>query len=191
MRTICIGDSFTKGFGVNADESWVSLLDTPCSTFINKGVNGDTTGGMLARFYSDAILESPNYLFITGGVNDFIAGANVTVPQANYMAMAHQAFHHNMIPVIGIQPGFSPDAVRDDWASFADFAKVAEKQQDFRSWIKAFCKTFGLFSVDFYGALENLRKENPATNYFQDGIHLTAEGHEAMSKIVVETMRSF
>lgn len=187
MRTVCIGDSFTKGFGVGPEENWVSLLDTPCSTFINKGINGDTTGGMLARFQKDAVETAPNYIMITGGVNDFIAGVDVSVPQANYLALAHHAYHYNMIPVMGIQPAL--DAETD--AENELFQVVLEKQRIFRQWIKTFCQSFGIFYIDFYEALEQAKKENPAEQYYLDGTHLTASGHQHMVKAVLKTMEHF
>ena len=115
MRSVCFGDSFVRGFGVKADENWVFLLNTPCSTFINHGICGDTTGGMLARFGCDVVPEKPNYLFLLGGLNDLLAGSPETTVQANYFAMVHQALHHGMIPVICTCPPFDPNAARRCW----------------------------------------------------------------------------
>ena len=124
MKVICLGDSFTFGFGVKKQDCWVSRLDIDGYSFVNKGINGDTTSGMLARFERDVVSENPNYVLITGGVNDFISGSSLQIPQNNYMAMVHQAFHRKIIPIVGISPGFDPDLMRKDWAAFQDFHQV-------------------------------------------------------------------
>lgn len=191
MRTVCLGDSFTQGFGVKRDENWVYLLNTPCSTFINKGVNGDTTGGMLARFCSDAVNEKPNYLFLAGGLNDLMAGVSETVPQANYYAMVHQAFYYDMVPVICTCPPFDPEAARAGWPEFTDFNLVKERYQALRGWLLNFCQSYDLLYVDFYGEFKKVLSQNPEKDFYIDGIHLTAEGHEAISHIVLHALRDF
>ena len=55
MKIVFIGDSFTRGFGVRRNESSVpSLLEKETKKIlVNKGINGDTTSGMLARLHRD------------------------------------------------------------------------------------------------------------------------------------------
>ena len=191
MRTLCLGDSLTLGYGVKPDENWVFLLNTPCSTFINKGINGDTTGGMLARFYSDAVQEKPNYLFLEGGVNDLIAGLSETVPQANYYAMIHQAFHHNMIPVVCTGLPLIPQAARESWPEFTSFDLVRERYGVLRQWLLEFCRGYNLLHVDFYGEFEKVLSQNPEKNFYLDGVHPTAEGHRIMADIVLSALQGF
>lgn len=191
MRTVCLGDSFTQGFGVAPDENWVYLLNTPCSTFINKGVSGDTTGGMLARFCSDAVNERPNYLFITGGFNDLLAGADVTVPQANYFAMVHQALHYNMLPVVCTFPPFNPEAARASWPELTNFGLVKKRYLALRDWLLNFARSFELLHVDFYGEFEKVLSQNPEKDFYIDGIHLTADGHREIADIVLKALYDF
>lgn len=191
MRSVCLGDSFVEGFGVKPNENWVFLLNTPCSTFINKGISGDTTGGMLARFYSDAVRENPNYLFLSGGLNDLMAGAAETVPQTNYYAMIHQAFHHNMIPVVCTCPPIQPQMARDRWPEFTDFDLVKKRYESLRDWLLSFCSAYDLFYVDFYGEFEKILSRYPEKDLYLDGVHLTPEGHEIMVEIVLEVLRKF
>ncbi len=50
MKIVCLGCSLTAGYGVSREDSWVGILSrTTCDTWINAGICGDTTGGMLAR----------------------------------------------------------------------------------------------------------------------------------------------
>lgn len=191
MRTVCLGDSFTQGYGVKRNENWVFLLNMPCSTFINKGVNGDTTGGMLARFCSDVVPEKPNYLFIAGGLNDLMAGLNEETPQANYYALAHQAYSHGIQPVICTCPPFDPAAARVGWPVLTDFDLVKERYLALRSWLEKFARSFDLPYVDIYGEFEKVLSQYPKKDFYIDGIHLTAAGHERITDIVSESLHSY
>ena len=190
MKIVCLGDSFTRGFGVKKENNWVSRLNIPDSVFINRGINGDTTSGMLSRFYHDVTEEKPNYVCITGGVNDFITGSGLEIPKNNYMAMVHQAFHHNIIPIVGIAPGFIPAQVRKDWSAFSGFGEVLEKHLQLRTWLQEFCQTFQLYSIDFYEALETVKGIFPEQDFYTDGLHLTSEGHKHIADMVSRTLTS-
>ncbi len=191
MRTVCLGDSITRGYGVGPRESWISLLNTQEQIFINKGVNGDTTGGMLARFYSDAVIERPNYVLLEGGLNDFMAGASEMLPQSNYYAMVHQAFHYNMIPVVCTCLPFDPSAARAGWSQLTDFDLVKERYEALRHWLFQLCHAYDLFCLDFYGEFEKVLSQNPGKNFFIDGIHPTAQGHSIMADIAGTFFRNF
>ena len=80
-------------------------------------------------------LEKPDYIFIEGGVNDFIAGSECGIPQNNYMAMVHQAYHTGMIPVLVTAPPISPSEVRDNWLGMADYSEVFRKYEILREFL--------------------------------------------------------
>lgn len=189
MKLVCIGDSFTRGFGVKQNENWISNLNIKNLTIINKGINGDTTSGMLARFNSDVISLSPNYVLIMGGANDFIVGSSCEIPKNNYMALVHQTYHHGIIPIIGIEPRFSPELLRSDWANFSDFKEVCKKQIELRDYLLKMCHTFGVFYIDFYDSFNTLSKDIKDEDLYIDGIHLTPRGHEIISKIAENSLR--
>lgn len=186
---ICLGDSFTRGLGVKKMDNWISQTqkkNPDTLTLINAGINGDTTSGMLARFHREVIDQAPDYVLITGGINDFIVGSSLDLPKNNYMAMAHQAAAHRIAPIIGIAPGFSVNQIRSDWAAFTEFDKVAEKHLLLRLWLHSFASTFHFPVFDFYAGFESYKAHNVPTQSDQlylDGIHLTASGHKVISDI--------
>lgn len=189
---ICIGDSFTQCFGIDTENKWVSNISVPETYFINCGINGDTTSGMLARLKHDVIEKRPDHVLITGGVNDFIAGSSTEIPQNNYMAMIHQAAAARIFPIIGIAPSFIPENIRKDWAAFSDFNIVKSKQLQFREWLIRFAKTFHLPVIDFYTGLEKYLAENPEINLlnlYSDGIHFTEEGNKIISDIATQRFK--
>lgn len=48
-KTVFLGDSITRGYGVSSGEGWVELLHRGKN--INHGIDGDTTGGHAAPVF--------------------------------------------------------------------------------------------------------------------------------------------
>lgn len=177
MNIVCLGDSFSKGFGVTEEENWISLLNEVADIkFINKGINGDTTGGMLSRFYRDVISENPKCVMIEGGFNDFLAECNRGVVQANMMALVHQAYHHKIMPLIIISPQGKTNEFVGNWPEFIPIEQVQEQFAAYRGWIKRFCKGFSIPYIDLNEQI------HPFT--YIDGIHINADGHKYVAQHV-------
>lgn len=190
MKIVCIGDSLTEGYGVRRPENWVALLNERTENeFVNKGISGDTSGGMLARFQRDVIDEKPQYVIIMGGANDFIMGDSPGSVRANIMAMVHQAYHHRIIPILGTGIKADAESFRKDWAEITDVGLLNEKITAYRDWIIQFCGTFNTKYIDFYAELEN-RTEGKYAGYLFDGLHPAKEGHRIMADIANESLFS-
>ena len=65
-KTVFLGDSITRGYGVSSGEGWVELLHRGKN--INHGIDGDTTAGMLRRFSAHVVREQPERVVIMGAV---------------------------------------------------------------------------------------------------------------------------
>ena len=182
MKIVCIGDSITYGFGIRRSETWISLAAEKTGLKIqNKGINGDTTGGMLARFKEDVINTKPKIVLIMGGANDLIAGADLGIVKANIMAMCHQAFGSLITPVVGISPPMDTRNIRDDWRSFADFSKINTEMTLYREWIYQFSKTFNVQTIDFYSEINKKTTDFTGSLYI-DGLHLNEAGQSFMAE---------
>lgn len=73
MKLVCLGDSLTYGYKVKPSETWPSLVKQKLNIeVLNKGINGDTTMGMLGRYNFDVRSESPSHVILMGGGNDLI-----------------------------------------------------------------------------------------------------------------------
>jgi len=121
MKIICIGDSLTQGYGVPSSANWVAITNKIEGVeVINKGINGDTTGGVVERFKKGVFYGKPNFVFIIGGANDIIVGNNLGSVQANIMAMVHQAYYNKIIPIVGIGILADVTGFRQDWAELTD-----------------------------------------------------------------------
>ena len=65
LEIVCIGDSLTYGYKLKKSEVWTKLIENKYGIkVLNKGINGDSTGGMLSRFYRDVVGNKSSYVFI-------------------------------------------------------------------------------------------------------------------------------
>ena len=96
MRLICIGDSLTFGYGVHLSQRWTQLCAQETGwELVNEGINGDTTGGMLARMQGGVLAELREgglgadrpYVLLMGGSNDVFYSGSDAAARENMGAM--------------------------------------------------------------------------------------------------------
>ncbi len=187
MKLICIGDSLTYGLGVPVEESWVELLNRESPWDVkNVGINGDTTGGMLARFSKDVLDARPDRVLIMGGANDFIMGCDVCVVKANIMAMVHQARAARLGVIVCTQPSGDAAHVRSDWQGLSDFDMVARKLFMMARWLEDFCRAFQIPLIPLHDRFaEGIFGNVPG--YFIDGVHPNRKGHRLIADIILQS----
>jgi lysophospholipase L1-like esterase len=191
MKIVCLGDSLTYGFGARRSLVWTKIAqDKLGMEIINEGVCGDTTSGMMGRFYNAVYAKNPAAVLIMGGVNDFIVGADIGIVKSNIMSMAHQSIAKYIDPIIGIPTKIYAENVRSDWAEFSDFNKVAEELAEYRQWLIKFCNTFNFKYIDFYSELEN-KAGAKARDLYVDGLHFNEKGNEILAEIFVTAINSY
>ncbi len=172
MNILCIGDSLTYGYGIRRTKTWCALASQLTGhTFINRGVNGATTGEM-----TEQELDGDE-LFVMGGLNNLFMGMDITVPLTDIRSICSRASNMGICPVVGIPMQIS-DTVLEAWcegpvdmnlvrASYAQFADALVRQ----------CQTDGMKFIDFRPVI------GPEHLSF-DGIHLNKSGHERMAQLV-------
>lgn len=112
VTVVCMGDSLTYGAGggpgtpedpggggggVNWPDEWENLSNY---NVINKGINGHTSGQMLARFNDDVIALRPDYCIIECGTNDAHLGVSLTDCKVNIRAMVDLCLANNIKPIL-------------------------------------------------------------------------------------------
>lgn len=171
MKIVCIGDSLTYGYGVAPYKSWVNLLRASTKyDIINKGVNGDTTVGILSRFSRDCIDLKPNIAVIMAGTNDLLTGRSIDNIVDNISYMVKECLSNNITPIILIPPLTLPELAEVSWYSSIDYNYVNDMLNSME----------GLFENNIKDTLiVSLNKLIPLyEEYYIDGIHLTALGNE-------------
>ncbi len=184
-KIVCIGDSLTEGWSIKLDSCWPSLLDNKLDIcFVNSGICGDTTGGMLARFREMVINHKPDNVIIMGGTND--VGLNIPDNQivGNILAMTRLARHYSIKSIIGIPPPyFLPDEYVDNQL-FLDLLDMHKRLIGFGETLKRFINNDDQPSIDF--------SLNMTMNlYLPDGLHPNEKGHEMMAKNAMEQLDHF
>lgn len=94
---LVLGDSISAGFGIDASESWVALLEQRLAEegygypVVNASISGDTTSGGLRRLPRALELHRPVAIIIELGGNDGLRGYPVSLLQKNLEEMINLA----------------------------------------------------------------------------------------------------
>ncbi len=189
MKIVFLGDSLTYAYGMKRSDAWLTYVNREDGIeAINKGINGDTTSGMLSRFKSDVIDLNPTHVHIMGGANDVICDATEDMIKPNLMAMVHQAHAHGIKPIVGIAPSSLGGKICEEWSSFTDFKRVSQTLLKYREWIFRFCLSFGVDYIDYHQKLNDYMKKNKLKSLFFDGLHLNEEGNRVIADIFIESI---
>ena len=186
MKIIAIGDSTVYGLGVTRPYTWCAKAAAITGhEFVNKGVNGDTTSGMLARLDRDCLAENPDCLILMGGYNDIFFSENPGIPQCNMAAMYDLCLSKHLPAMICINAPIYPPMVSPNYHALVNFDKIMPMLADYREWLKRFAKAFGAPTIDFYSLFAETPEDQRATQFI-DGLHHTKEMHEEMAHLVAE-----
>ena len=158
MKLICLGDSLTFGAGVPRRDCWTSLFQREYGwTVVNRGISGDTTGGMLARLQRDVlgpVLEERRdggdcRVLVMGGSNDIFFSGIDSQARANMTAICHQLEAEGISPAIGIPLPVDWSKAPEKWAEVVDFCQSAPRMLVYNDWLRRFAASAGLLLVDF------------------------------------------
>jgi len=172
MKIVCIGDSITSG-GYGITTPYPPRLNARLGggwIVVNKGIGGDYTTNMLARFTPDVIDLTPNYVVIEGGINDFIFPAPTGTPpettRANITAMCDAA----------VSAGITPIVCTIAWR-LGFYSGITAHNE----WVTTFAATNGYGVIDFHTTLEDPADlGNPYYPYMYDSIHPNDLGQQAI-----------
>jgi acyl-CoA thioesterase I len=192
MKMVCIGDSLTEGLGVPKMNAWPGVLQNELAVeTINKGISGDTSFGMLARFYHDVLTNNPTHVMICAGGNDLWWNVEVKSILANLYSMVKQALHHNIIPILAVQPTIHAEFIDREtvWEPIAGYHTLQEKSNELANQIVSMTKNNPFHLVDFRIPFLD-QQELPICKYYEgtDGIHPNELGHSALAKHAFQTI---
>jgi acyl-CoA thioesterase-1 len=94
---LIVGDSLSSGYGVEAEQSWVALLENRLTEegygyrVVNASISGDTTSGGLRRLPRAIEQHEPGIVIIELGGNDGLRGTPIHVIRRNLGAMIETA----------------------------------------------------------------------------------------------------
>lgn len=172
-RVVFIGNSIT--------DFWVR--DSPDffkgKPYIGRGISGQTTPQMLARFRADVVHLHPKAVVILAGINDL---AGNTGPSTLEMIEDNLASMAEIADANGIRVVLSSVLPVYEFKYKPEF-KPAEKIIPLNKWIKEYSVKNGHIYLDYFSSmvdsLNGLMKE-----YSDDGLHPNKAGYKVMEPLV-------
>ena len=168
-RIVFMGNSIT--------ESWKSMRPEYFlnSSYINRGISGQTTPQMLVRFRSDVVALKPKIVVILAGTND-IAGntgkSTITMIADNIKSMVEIAQANDIKVVLS-----SVHPVYDyPWKKGL---QPAEKIIKLNRILKAYASTKKVVFLDYFQAMVD-SKNGLKDDFTYDGVHPNVEGYKVM-----------
>ena len=186
-----LGDSLTRGFVPNDPSRpigpgipYTSYLDDivvkelsrrgindVSVRFVNFGVNGDSTKGMLRRLDSQVASLDPEYVIIWGGINDLYGGLPPEDIMRNLKALYAKTSE------IGAEP------VACTLTSVVDFDAAIPSIKHLNESIREHCSENSILFADLFAATSDGEGKLEG-QYSSDGVHLTAAGNERVARAV-------
>ncbi len=180
MKIICLGDSLTAGYNLRREENWLELLNrkTP-NQWLNAGVSGDTSTGLVARLSAEVLPQRPDEVLFMGGDNDILLTGSADQAKSAVMAMIHQCAARGVRPVVGI--AFPLLDVPEVWRPVCDWQRASREMHQQVLWLRRLVQALSLRHVDFAAAFDG----NGGSDLYQpDGMHPNAAGCRVMADAV-------
>lgn len=167
-RVVFIGDSVT--------EAWKPSVPALFSgDVIDRGVSGETTSQMLARFRTDVIDLHPAVVHIMGGINDIHSPPGTALTRSNIASMVELARAHGIAVILG---AVTPAALFRGSYDQAFGEHIAWLNR----WLGDYARENGLIFVDYHAPLDD-GKLGLRDGWSNDGIHPNRLGFEAMTPL--------
>ena len=177
LKAVFMGDSITENW--NKTSSGHPEFFTS-NSYMARGISGQTTYQMLARFDTDVVALAPKCVVICGGTNDIAGNQGVVTDQSiidNIAAMASKAETAGIKVVLcSILPCnkyyWKPDM------------RPAERIKTVNALIKALADEKGYSYVDYHTPMQAEDGSLPEI-YTSDGCHPNKAGYAVMEEIVI------
>ena len=194
LRIVALGDSTTSGF-----PGFASPLEAPpegagdplCQythwmmrahpewTVLNRGVRGERSDEIRARFERDVLGARPDLAILLVGVNDLFQGRPVDHVRSQLSAMYAEAIDAGIVPVaatilpadVGV-PGLSAEILR------------------LNEWIRVTALSLDVVYADTYAAAADPDRPTRLRDS-SDGAHPDAEGHRRVGEALVRAIEDY
>jgi lysophospholipase L1-like esterase len=191
-KIICHGDSLTEASDLDNNYTWPTLVENRLNLkIIKSGIGGDTSGGMLSRFYPGVVQHQPDLVIIVGGTNDLWWDLGINLIQANSFAMACQARFHNITPIVGLPlPLLMKNIERQEMmAPIAGWQKCVNQLSDLVQALAASAAASEIACLDFHTPFLDKNGQTHEKYYQEDGLHPNKPGHLRMADKAVDLLR--
>ncbi|CAN5493009.1 SGNH/GDSL hydrolase family protein [soil metagenome] len=176
-QVVFLGDSITQGW---FDKHPAFFTD---NGFLGRGIGGQTTPQMLARFWPDVVALRPAAVHVLAGTNDIAGNIGPYDPAAtrdNIRAMAVLAKASGIKVVWGALTPAATYPWRPVLRPDLEIPKL-------NAWLAAFAREQGQGFADYTAVLDDGHAGmKPGLAY--DGVHPTREGYAAMEPVALKAL---
>jgi lysophospholipase L1-like esterase len=184
---VLLGASFAAGW---------QLRPVSGHPVVNKGVGGDHSFDMVARFDRDVVALGPRAVILWGYVNDIFDAPGGDVDAAR--SRAQESFEQMIARAraVGIEPIVAteiPIRAKDTWSEmirgWADWVrgrtlyhdKINEPVARLNSWLREMAARDALLVLDLDAVLRDDSGARSRASTVPDGAHITPAGYDALS----------
>ena len=191
LRIVGLGDSTTAG-----TPGFLSPLEAPPNsrgdpesqysywmmkvhsdwTVLNRGINGQRSDEILARFERDVVQEHPHCVIILAGVNDLYQGASLKSVKRNLLAMYQKALAAELGVVAATVLPYNTASTSE-----------AKAIRDLNSWIKEAASSLRVMFCDTNLAVRDPNDPDRLRSS-PDGLHPDVSGYRRMGEALAEAI---
>lgn len=181
-RVVFFGNSITEYWPSRSPKFW-----NEHPSFIGRGIGGQTSYNLLARFREDVVALHPAVVVLSAGTNDVAENSHVyneDITFGNIQSMCEIA-RANGIKVIltSVLP-----AAQFGWHK--EITDAPEKIKSLNARIRAYAAETGTPYVDYYSSLLGADGRSLDSRYSDDGVHPLQPGYTVMEALVLPVINS-
>ena len=169
-RYVFLGDSATDLWRLN---EYFAGQD-----FVNRGIAGQTTNQMLARFLADVVSLRPLAVVILAGSNDVAAGMAASATADNLVMMGDVAKAHSVQPIFASLLPVGGEAAK---------TRTPEAIKKVNAWMRDYCIRENFIYIDYYSVMAD-DKGMMKADLSDDGVNPNARGYRTMSPLVLDAI---
>jgi lysophospholipase L1-like esterase len=186
QKVIFIGDSVTQNWG--SGQFGQAFVQN--SNWIDKGISGQNSTQVLARFQTDVIDAHPAIVHLLVGTNDVYPGwqlcqANTINSCANIVAMVALAQAADIRVILGTIPPWGPGSLPEEAdPSASRYTRISE----WNDWLKQYGKTNSITVLDYHLVLQAADGEQYVPSLTADGVHPSSSGFALMTPLAEQAI---
>jgi len=188
QKILFIGDSITdadrRGQSAPYGSGYVSLARNLIVArypelhlqFVNRGIGGNTTRDLLARWEADVIAEQPDWLSLKIGINDvwrgFRGNPHEAVPLPEYVASVRQLLDQTRAQTAAQLILLTPYMIEADRAN-----PMRAEMDRYGEAVTALAQAYGAVLADTQAAFDVALQHTASSDWAADQIHPNGPGH--------------
>jgi lysophospholipase L1-like esterase len=196
-RTLLIlGASYAMGWGSPALPGFDRV--------VNRGVGGEETGDMLARFATDVVAARPKAVLIWGHVNNITRARPEKIEDAKKAAREHYTDMLGQARAAGIEPIFATEIPWTEPGGFLNTlygwyaaivgktsyaTRVSAHVHEVNEFLKSLCQRENCRVLDFEAAFATDGGTRKPEYAAEDGSHISQAGYEALTAYATRELR--